>query len=152
MTHLLNKCDANFYPYWRSTAFALDAFISTRALMLNPACVAKARLHTYIHTLTHTYIHTYIRASGAGQPQQVSSSQRKTCPQTLTILVVLRFCYTSCRNCVGTIRTIVETAVETVVKYIETVACSLKNSDFFPQIIISTVPTKTQQFLQRFLQ
>ncbi len=67
-------------------------------------------------------------------------------------LVVLRFCYTTCRNCVGTIRAIVETAVETVVNYIETVACSLKSSDFFPQIIISTVPTKTQQLLQRFLQ
>lgn len=58
MTHLLKKCDADFYPYWRSTAFVLDAFISKRALMLNPACVAKARLHTYIHSFIHTHIHT----------------------------------------------------------------------------------------------
>ncbi len=55
----VKKCDANFYPYWRSTAFVLDAFISKRALVLNPACVAKARLHTYIHSYTHTHIHTH---------------------------------------------------------------------------------------------
>ena len=57
-----------------------------------------------------------------------------------------------CRNCIETVRTVLETVVETVVIYIETVIFCLKVINFNILQKTTTVSTNSQQFLQRFLQ